>query len=485
MNLAWFKNRYAVAAIFVAILVGIILTIKLLPKNSANQSVFVLAFTNNELTNEKLWAESAFSIDSISDCNSTNEQQDVACVAKYIQSIVGTAQALNVQLIVLGQGNYPKKILAALQQITGAEKIDALVFLQSEDVSLLNDKYRFPKTLIISSAQDSHADVVKSRQLASMLNRSHWAWFTMLLSDQSNNLLSHPIIPNIVTYLLNGAQGTLNDGEFDAEVRWQRPIFNNQAYYANPKAIAEYNVDANLSNTLQAFFSHEPYLLKQWPLEKYRGFDLLKYRSQLPLEKQGRYVSFSNRKGHRFYLDLNRYGRYLPEIVIGLDDETNLYHLTSFYRTKRFNSWEEGGPSEDMLYAESLGAFIHFRKPVPAQYELPYLQYSSILFESISFSNQDPYAELSNLTYPTFRVLTMNCLPCHSVGEIGGAAHHIDSKLGQPQPGYALALTAYSQEVLENFFFNQSATADLIGVNPNHVERRVAQELLVWLQQYQ
>ena len=483
MNFSLLMNKYFVAGIFVVIISGLVLFTNILSKKSVHEPAVILAFSKNKLANEKMWAESALTIESVSDCISSNEQQDVVCIAKYVQGIVATTRSLNAQLVVLGHGDYPKRILSALQKISEVDEISALIFLQSEGIDSFDNKLELPKTLIISSSQDSRANVVSSRRLASMLHRSNWAWFTMLVPNETNDLLSHPILPTIINYLLNKSQGSTV--EFDAEVKWQQPLFENQSFYAHPEVITEYDVDNDLSRILQAFYSHEPYLLKQWPLEKYRGFDLLKYRSQLPLEKRGRYVSFANRKGHQFYLDLDRYGRYQPEFVIGIDDETNLYRLTSFYRTKRFNSWEEGGPKDDMLYAESLGAFIHFRKPVPKQYELPYLQYSSILFESISFSDQNPYAKLTNLTYPTFRVLTMNCLPCHNVGAVGGSAYHIDFSSGAPQPGFALSLNAYSQEVLKNFFFNQTATANLIGVNPNYVERNVAEELLIWLQQNQ
>ena len=155
--------------------------------------------------------------------------------------------------------------------------------------------------------------------------------------------------------------------------------------------------------------------------------------------------------------------------------------MSTFYKTKRFYSWEPGGPDQDTLYVQSLGGFIHFRKSLPPQYELPYLQYSTIKFDSIAFSNIDPYAGIKNLTHRSFRVLTQNCIPCHSVDGIGGAAYHMDSQTGEPQPGFARPLRTYSKEIYQNFFFNQTATAELIGVNPNYVERSVAEELLPWL----
>jgi hypothetical protein len=64
---------------------------------------------------------------------------------------------------------------------------------------------------------------------------------------------------------------------------------------------------------------------------------------------------------------------------------------------------------------------------------------------------------------------------------VGGSAHHLDYLTVKPQPGFAQPLLSYSKEVLDNFFFNQTATAQLIGVNPNYVEAKVGEELKTWL----
>ena len=490
MKLSYIKNVFLILGLILLITGGIYLSnLKSTNDIAENDSVVVFAFVNDRFLDSKNianeWAQSNVAVEFISDCNTADENRNTACVTSYIKSGIKATQSLNAQFVLLGEGKYPARLLVALKQSSLSDNIAALVFLQADSLIAVSDDLKLPQTLVVTSAQDLKPTVIANRQLASNLRANGKSWFTMLVSNGSESLLSHPIIPKMVTYLIGIPQNAELQVEFDAETSWQQPIFDNSRFYSVDEAVIEHSVDDGLLNILKAFFSHEPYLLKQWPQKTYKAFDLIKYRSQLPQAQQGRYVTFSNRKGHKFYLDLDRYGRYLPEFVIGLDDENNLYRLTSFYKTKQFYSWEQGGPDKDMLYAEPLGAFIHFRKPVPRQYELPYLQYSSILFESIAFTDEDPYAELTNLTFSTFRVLTTNCIPCHKVVGVGGAAHHIDFRAGQPQGGFAHPLETYSEQVLKNFFFNQTATANLIGVNPNYVDQPVAEELLSWLQQRQ
>ena len=470
-------GKYFVGSALILVIFITFFTMQFTTQKDPNQSKIVLAFTDSAIKNESNWSDKGFALQIVSNCLI----QDKSCVSNYLQSTVNVANKLHTPLVIIAQSGYASAVISSLDNTHKDQAIDAIVFLQAEMVGEISTQWQAEKTLVINSAQDTAETVSMGRRLAKRLRENGTSWFTMLIPNEKNNLMLHPILPDMIGYLLDNSLDSINALEFRAEKIWQQPLFDNKAFYQDLGLIKKLPFDESLYRTLQAFYSHEPYLLKQWPLKTYQAFDLLQYRSQLPEEQQGRFASFMNRKGHRFYLDLERYAQYEPEFVIGIDDETNLYRLTSFYRTRRFNSWEQGGPNEDMLYSQSLGAFIHFRMPVPRIYELPYLQYSSILFESISFSNQDPYENFRSLSKSSFSVLTLNCLPCHSIGSIGGAAHHIDFQTGEPQPGYALPLTSYPIEVLQNFFFNQRATADLIGVNPNYVERGVAEELLEWI----
>ncbi len=480
-----FKNILLVAAVIAVAAIGITYYSKDQPREFA-QSVVVLAFLDrlakHDSSGSQNWQNAGLVIEYIDHCESENNNTAVTCITGVIQNLADLTSAAGADLVVLADHKYTNNLFAAYEHAHLEDEVEALVLIQAGFDFAKAEKINLPKTVIINTPQDAAEDFIARRQaVEKLLANDNWIWSTTLSTENINSLIEHPVLPEMILYLLDKQEKVQYLAEFNAESRWQQPLFDNEDYFAVDEAINEYPVDQDLQRILAAFFHHEPYQLKQWPLNSYQGFDLLAYRSLLPAEEQGRYITFTNRKGHRFFLDLDRYGRYQPEIVVGIDDERNLYRMFTFYKTKQFYSWEPDGPDEDTLYVQLLGAFIHFRKPLPRQYELPFLQYSTIKFDSIAFSNIDPYAGIKNLTHRSFRVLTQNCIPCHSVDGIGGSAYHMDSLTGEPQPGFARPLRTYSKEIYQNFFFNQTATAALIGVNPNYVEHSVAEELLPWL----
>lgn len=477
--------RYAIALIGTAAIMMVAYFYFLAqPKKIILGQTLVLAFVTdvgNAAEIAKQWAALDLDVELLNTCHRKQQAKNISCVTKHINKAVSRTQKINKSLVVLADRQQIATVLSALNQNYGSD-IAAVVLLRPQVELKLVDNLKLPKTIVISEASDDAKSAALARQFASRVrNNDQWAWSTMLVQSD-NTLISHPVLPHIISYSVGGRVDKYYQIEFNAESRWQQPTVNNDAFFQFDKLIETRVVDNDIRRILKAFYAFDPNLLKQWPGKSYQALNILKYRDQLPVEQQGRYVSFRNRKGHQFYLDLQRYGRFQPEFVIALDDEDNLYRLTTFYKTKQYYSWKQGGPSNEMLYSQSLGAFIHFQKPPPAHYELPYLQYSSIIFKTIKFSDQDPYSELNNLSYPAFHVLTSNCIPCHSVNKVGGAAHHLDYLTGQPQPGFAKPLLAYPKEVLQNFFFNQTATAQLIGVNPNYVDQKIGEEIINWLQ---
>ncbi len=470
--------------VLVLVIAGIGYYLYELPQKNILGRALVLVFAGQSVDQIKLvdqWEKVDLSLEFADLCVGKSGANSAACMRKSIQSALSRAQIANKQLLILADKDSSQALLGALTKQDN-NQIAALVLLQAKASVSLTENVAIPKTLVVSDINDLAENVFSARRLASDIRKSEqWVWATML-ADDGNGLISHPVLPHMVSFLINGKINPVYKIEFKAESQWQHPIVDNREFFKRSEFIETRQVDHDIRRILKAFYAYDLNLLKQWPLKQYKAFNLVKYRDHLPENKQGRFVVFSNSKGHKFYLDLQRYEKYKPEFVVAIDDEENLYRMTSFYKTRRFYSWEEGGPSNDMLYSQSLGAFIHFQNPPPAHMELPYLQYSSILFESIYFTDQDPYAEFNDLSAPAFDVLTLNCIPCHSINDIGGAAHHLDYLTIKPQPGFAQPLLTYSKQVLENFFFNQTATAQLIGVNPNYVENKVGEELIVWLQ---
>jgi len=440
----------------------------------------VIAFVNSnqETTHDvEPWSKLDLALQIEHSCENNNKRE--ICVNNIINKALDRTKSVNKKLIVLADGDHTDSVLMSLQNIES--NIKPIVVIVSPDFNELGYQIYVEKILVVNNLNNTDENLRRVRKVTSNMRRNNWVWSTKLI-DSGSGLFNHSVLPHMVSYLINGPVDSNYKVEFEAESLWQQPPVNNDEFWKHSQFIEKYPVSVDIKRILDAFYAYDESFVKQWPLNTYHSFNLIAYRNSLPLEKQGRYVSFSNRKGHKFYLDLNKYGEFGPEFVIGIDNEKNLYRMTSFYKTKRYYSWEEGGPSKDMIYSQSLGAFIHFQKSLPIEEELPYLQYSSILFETIEFTDNNPYVNINGLSDDAFKVVTLNCVPCHSVGGVGGAAHHLDFRTVEPQPGFAKPLLTYSHEVLDNFFFNQTETAKLIGVNPNYVEPTIGKELIEWLQ---
>ncbi len=438
---------------------------------------------NSELKSNisKEWSTQNIAIEWIENCLEKSPDKIDSCISKSLKKIVKRSKYYNKPLVVVSVKEYTSAVIRTINNQFNDE-ITAVVLLQPRINIKQYEKFNLPgKVIVISDLNDAKDAVVESNNFASSVrNDDHWVWFTML-DYGKRPLITHPVLPYILSFVYESNSEVPYYLEFDAESRWQHPKYNNEEFFIHKEFIESKSVDNDINRILKAFYAYEPRLLKQWPLKSYQAFNLLKYRDSLPVDKQGRYVSFQNRKGHKFYLDLDIYSQFGPEFVVAIDNENNLYRLTSFYITKQYYSWRKGGPNAGELYSQSMGAFVHFQKPLPAKYELPYLQYSSIMMDTIEFSNDDPYKTFDGLTEPSLHVLTMNCLPCHKVNGMGGAAFHLDYLTGKSKPGFAKPLLYYSEDVLNNFFFNQTATAKLIGVNPNYVDPVIGQELTNWI----
>lgn len=485
----FFTNRTVIATFFVILVAASIYYSSVIKKPSTIEGdVLVLVLPDHIDQKPKLsgaWDSQKITLEWVDSCLNNQSGDSYACLQKVLKIAAKRAKYYDKPLVVITEKDQSSETIRLVNNQFN-DDLAAIILLQPEINFEEYKAFNLPKkVVVINDLNDSVNEITNSNSLSSIIrDDGHWVWFTML-ENENNRLITHPVLPYIVSFAYISRKNIPYYLELDAESRWQHPIFNNDEFLKRDEFIVERDVDADIKRILKAFYAYEPRLLKQWPLKTYKAFDLLKYRDSLPASKQGRYATFENRKGHKFYLDLEKYAFYEPEFVLSIDDENNLYRLTSFYITKQYYSWREGGPKANELYSQSMGAFIHFRKSLPFNMELPYLQYTSILMESIEFFNSNPYESLEGLTDQAFKVVTLNCIPCHKVNGVGGSAFHLDYLTGKSKPGFAKPLLSYSNDVLNNFFFNQTATAKLIGVNPNYVESEVAHEMIEWIQSRQ
>lgn len=276
---------------------------------------------------------------------------------------------------------------------------------------------------------------------------------------------------------------------FDAIMRrqhqWQRPPLNNKPFFSQFAVLKKYAMDDELKRLFGSHLESESHLLAQFPQESYRAFDLIPYLQKR--EKRGAkdintgFVYMETHNGSIINLKLSDYAQYEPVIVLALDDEKNLFRLPTFYLTDRQYSWKEAEKTQ--VSARVLGAFLHFRKPVPQALYVALNKRIAIRFESIAYHKDNPLAVLGDIPDNVLSTIIGNCVYCHQVRNVGGYAGHINAGTGKLQGGFALALESYPLPVLKAFLFNQHEVAKKIGVNANLLPEPTAKALFEWLKE--
>jgi arylformamidase len=256
---------------------------------------------------------------------------------------------------------------------------------------------------------------------------------------------------------------------------WSRPPYSTEPFWRHTDLIETKRIDNAFKRSLGYFYQRLRYELSSWPLEQYHAIDLFRFLDSLP--GGGDYVLLKNIRNEVQVWHRDEIKPYKPVIVIGLDDEKNLFRLQLFYRMRREYSWQEG--AEPPYMALPLGAFIYFENAPPRALR-PQLWHYGLTIEGIRGSTQDPYAELRALPTDLLAVLTERngCVSCHTVRDIGSRSHHVTAINPRAHGGFALALEAYPPDVIEAFLFRQEEVAMRMGATSNKVEGAARDELL-------
>jgi hypothetical protein len=194
----------------------------------------------------------------------------------------------------------------------------------------------------------------------------------------------------------------------------------------------------------------------------------------------GTYLTITNIRGESVYLTLESVERERPVIVIGLDDERELFKLYFHYRLNREYSWQD--PKGAMPWmTRPLGAFLYYPyAPAPGSGPTP-RSHTALQPEGFVLSKEDPLAAVRDIPGPVAEILFGSrdgCLRCHSFRSSGAHSHHIRGSTGEPAGGFALPLESYEPEVMRRFLFDQASVARELGVIPNEMARSTAE--LLW-----
>lgn len=261
---------------------------------------------------------------------------------------------------------------------------------------------------------------------------------------------------------------------------WQEPPFSTQPFWQRREGIRSYPVDARLRAQLARIYEYNAQELKSWPLKSYHAIDLRAYLDAARPESVGRgdYLIITNVRGERTYWKLADIAPYRPVIVVGLDDERNLFRLAVFYRHKLEYSWKPKQPQPPMM-ARPLGAFLHFLNEPPAALQPTTGAATALTLDSFRLHAIDPLTAIADVPSDVHAVLTRTnaCLSCHSFRGAGARAHHVTAHDGAAHGGFALALEDYPPDVWRWFMFEPDAVAARVGVRPNPVTGPVARRL--------
>jgi acetyl esterase/lipase len=260
--------------------------------------------------------------------------------------------------------------------------------------------------------------------------------------------------------------------------RWVNPPFSSEPFAHAGVPVRSFPVNKRFFEALRAIFEYNSYELSAYPLKEFRAVDLLAYLDAQPRERvgHGEYLIITNVCGERLYFSRSDLVATRPVIVIGLDDESNLFRLNVFYRNQLEYSWQ---PQKPPIMARPVGAFLYFLKAPPPRIGPSTRSGYALTPNSFRLVPTNPFASIADAPVAVREVLVRSnaCLNCHSFRGIGAHAGHITGADGKLHGGFALPLESYSPAVWHQFMFDQATSARLIGVKPNPVEGPAAQAL--------
>jgi acetyl esterase/lipase len=282
-------------------------------------------------------------------------------------------------------------------------------------------------------------------------------------------------------FVASGHEELPIDNPFGVRRRWGvRPPLDLSEFRKDPRAITTYPVDDELRRTLMLLFGTMPYELYPLPGKTYQAIDLLDYLARRPESEVGRgnWLIVSNMRGESQYFPRQVLEKTRPVIVVGLDDEDNLYRVFTFYRLNRAYSWIKGEEPMPMMI-RPLGAFLHFPTPPPEDVHNATFAPFGLDATSFHWVERDPLAPVRSLTGGLREAMIgpQGCLKCHAFRGAGARAHHALADSGEPYGAFALPLEEYPTAVLRRFLFEQQKVAASFGVVPLPVEPKVAGQL--------
>src|SRR5581483_3241393 len=295
-----------------------------------------------------------------------------------------------------------------------------------------------PPFLILSASDDAPGFQIDARRFATALRNAGHADVSEVMLRQTDHFsivrFEGPAqvgLELIAAFLKLKTLDPLMAQLVAARGRWQRPPFSAEAFWRAGVPVRAYPVDARFRAALERVYEYNAWELRAYPLKQFHAIDLFAYLdARAAAVGRGDHLVVTNIRGGKSFWRRQDMERYRPVLVVGLDDERNLFRLTVFYRQLLEYSWE---PSRPPMMARPLGGFIYFLKEPPARQLPDAATMFALTPDSFQRLETDPLAALGALPAPVLDVMKYEnaCLSCHTFRGVGARAGHVTADGGK------------------------------------------------------
>lgn len=298
-------------------------------------------------------------------------------------------------------------------------------------------------------------------------SRDHWSQLD--LTDEANPLRRHLLAMLEIDTTYGSIEDVLATRRF-----WHDPTLSTQGFWESGLEVESYQADERFLHTANLLFAKpgRPRLLTP---SRYQAIDLLDFVARRAQEtgQSGDYLTVRNARGEEMVWRISELRPFEPKIVIGLDDERELFRQTGVYHTLRRYTWKDPEPVPWVL-ARPLGAFVHFQVEPPPQLEPGRFARFALQPDAFSQSALDPLAPLRSLPEPQRELVIdeLRCVSCHQLRGVGAKAWHLRATDASPVGGFALPLEEYPPEVWRRYCFEQLDVAAELGASPVPLDDR-------------
>ncbi len=227
-----------------------------------------------------------------------------------------------------------------------------------------------PSFLVLSAADDLSGIAVASRRFAQRLRGAgdQQSYFHPLSHNNRLSMIDFagagagaPALRYILAFTGVDRGGDFFASRDAARHLWESPPISTEPFWKNPSLVQSYPVDRGLVTRLVGLMQGNAYMLSAWPLQRYHAIPLQDWlQAQNPdVVGHGDWLVTTNLRGEKLYFKLSDLLAYDPVIVVGLDDERNLFRLAVFYQAKQEYSWIDDGPRPPLM-VRPLGAFYTY-----------------------------------------------------------------------------------------------------------------------------